>query len=87
MLFSAPLFQHHETKYQIVCTPEVIKSEDHAHKNVYSLIRLDIFDDTVQANILYDISRIQAVAYSILDQVELAQPSFEDFSEFVSELL
>ncbi|MBE6610822.1 MAG: hypothetical protein E7634_09165 [Ruminococcaceae bacterium] len=87
MLFFDPLFHQHETKYQLVCTPEIVKSEDPAHRNVYSLLRLDIFDDTVQANILYDVSRIRAVACSILDQVELAQPSFEDLPEFVSELL
>ncbi len=83
----APLFQNHKTKYQLVCTPEVIKNEDRTYKNVYSLLRLDIYDDTVEAKILYDISRIQAVACAILDKVELSQPPLDELNEFVSELL
>ena len=82
---SAP--DHHETKYQLVCTPEIVKSANILYSNVYSLLRLEVFDDTVQTIFLYDISRIQAVAASILDKVELEQPSSEDFAEFVSELL
>ena len=77
----------HETKYQLVCTPEIVKSANILYSNVYSLLRLEVFDDTVQTNFLYDISRIKAVAASILDKVELEQPSSEDFAEFVSELL
>jgi hypothetical protein len=87
MSFSNELFKAHETVYQLVCTPEIVKSEDARYGNVYSLLRLDLFDDTVKADILYDISRIDTVAQSILQKVENSQPSSEDFAEFVSELL
>lgn len=79
--------QSRETRYQLVCTPEIVKSNDILYSDVYSLLRLDIFDDTVEAKILYDISRIKTVAAAILDKVELGQPSSEDLAEFVSELL
>ena len=84
---STAALDNHETKYQLVCTPEIVKSANILYSNVYSLLRLEVFDDTVQTIFLYDISRIKSVAAAILDKVELAQPSSEDFAEFVSELL
>lgn len=87
MSFSKELFKAHETVYQLVCTPEIVKSEDARYGNVYSLLRLDLFDDTVKAHILYDVSRIDTVAKSILRKVERGQPSSDEFAEFVSELL
>ena len=76
-----------KTKYQLVCTPEVIGSVSRLFDQVYSLLRLDIEDDTVETCFLYDISRNASTASSILNEVILGQPSAEDFREFVAELL
>ena len=76
-----------QTKYQLVCTPEVIRSESHYFEQVYSLLRLDIEDDTVETCFLYDVSRNASTASAILNEVVTEQPSAEEFREFVVELL
>ena len=76
-----------QTKYQLVCTPEVIPSGSRLFEQVYSLLRLDIEDDTVETCFLYDVSRNASTASAILNEVISCQPAAEDFREFVAELL
>jgi len=76
-----------QTKYQIVCTPEVIRSGSSLFEQVYSLLRLDIEDDTVDTCFLYDVSRNASTASAILSEVVAEQPSAEEFREFVADLL
>lgn len=73
--------------YQLVKTRSVNEKENSLYNNVYSLLRLEYNGDIIESCFLYDISRTESTALSILERIKEIAPSSTALQDCIEELL